>query len=243
MLSALLLCWEAEDFLDACIADAVGNVDELVIIEGRYQPGPERRSTDRTLDILRNWKDCPKIKMVINDDDSVVGQDGHRNLFFDISDAKQGDYMLVLDFDEFYSADDWKEIRRIEQEKDGVAWQFDHRVFLNNFDHYVEMTMPRLVQIQDGCKFLPNGNFVVNEYGDTFPYVEHPSVKIFHYSYVTSHRYFNMKVDQRHRLEGRTFAWELEDNIIKRKVNEEFGHKEVFRFDGDHPKIIRDRYL
>jgi len=237
MISALMLVWNGIDYIDASIQDAVDNVDEIVIIEGRYQPGEGRRSTDGTLDVLRKWKDHSKVKVVINDDELIATQEECRNMFFEISRAQPKDYLLVLDFDEFYCPEDWKEMRMISEDGQGKSYEFNQRVFVNDYKHYTDMTMPRFIEIQAGCGFKGHGNNMHDKNGNRFPYIIHPTIKMFHYSYVTNHNYFNQKVNQRTVLEGREFPWELRDGKIVRDG------REILVYEGKHPKIIEERYV
>jgi len=237
MLSELLQVWEAEDFLDAHIKSAINHVDELIIIEGKHQPGKDRRSSDGTLEIIDRWRHHPKIKIKCVEDDNIDTQMKCKNLFFDMTHTKPGDYLLLAGFDEFYSKEDWEEIEKIVSSDNDQSWKFNQRVFINDFTHYMKMCMPRLFKIRDGYQFLELGDETFDKDGNLIKCLIHPTINMFHYSYLTSQRYFLKKVHQRIHQEKLGFPWFLEKGRIVRPG------REILEYKGQHPLIIEEKYI
>lgn len=249
MLSGHLCVWNGADYLDACIEHAIPHLDELVIIEGKWQK-VGKASTDGTIQILQKWASHPKVKILFNRD--IHGQNPSRDAYFQITEAKPGDWMIILDFDEFYKDDMWEEIKRISREEKIVeGYSFRNIVFVNRYDNFLSHGyFPRMVKLEKYNKL--NINHVYHSQGlkadeylrsKAYKYKRHKTIATFHYSYMITRERFEQKVEQRIVLEHRPFAWQYKKGKIVPKAGDHHVAAGVKPFRGKHPQIIEDRFI
>jgi len=116
-LSALVICLNEEDFIGYCLNGVYDYVDEIIVVEGsvpffRYigATEPNGGSTDLTPEVLKDFKErCdPKKKTKIWLSKSFNSKIEMRN--FALSNCA-GDWILLLDADEFYHPEHLERIR------------------------------------------------------------------------------------------------------------------------------------
>lgn len=242
-------------FIKYAIESCLPHVDLLVIVEGAYQEtiklGSDPRSTDGTLDILKQYESpelpcgCPDGKVVVLHANEQTDKD-QRNVGLERIKGELGadGWCLIIDGDEVYEPEAFKMIRvsiNNMEKTNKLAAYFKSLTFVNDFDHYTEQEFPRLFKVTPDATFT-NDNFMA--WGNVGWYSPHvikiPYISYFHYSFCKGKERFELKKKWWETRFGREFdyGWKVND---QGKIEDE--NHDIYEFTSQHPKIMNDHPL
>ncbi len=201
-----MIVFNGEDFLQEVLESIYEFAYEIIIVEGPDRnalpmAGPDGRSTDGTLAILKNFPDPQKKLKIIHG--VWQSKDQQCNRFIE---EASGDYIWQVDDDEVYKKEDLRKVERLllqDPEISAVAFQWQN--FFKGFDRVMVADQPyevwRLFRLRPGYRFLthrpptvvdPSTGAVMNEIRSLSGRVLAESgIYIYHYSYVFDHQVKN----------------------------------------------------
>jgi glycosyltransferase involved in cell wall biosynthesis len=153
-----MIVFNGEEFLQEVLESIYEFAYEIIIVEGpdrnaRSMAGPDGRSADGTLAILRNFPDPLKKLKIIHG--SWASKDEQCNRFIE---EASGDYIWQVDDDEVYKKEDLRKVEKLlleDQEITAVAFQW--RNFFKGFDRVMVADEPyevwRLFRLRPGYRF------------------------------------------------------------------------------------------
>jgi len=246
-----------EEFAPLVLSSIYDEVDRIIVIEGavanRPNATPDGHSTDRTIEILADFKKNkdPKNKLVI-----VSIKKPWKNLeemkqtFLDLS--VPGDWILINDADEFYRPEDIRRLRvAIDRNPHACEFVPNFLHFYRDLDHIAvpgpewQPQHQRVFKYMRGMKY--NSHPVVTDPAGhcTYfsPHYQHRRVMlndffIYHYGY--ARRNMNDIMHQKQAYYKKELAQHGgADKKFDQKIHDWFnGTEPVLFYDGEHPAII-----
>ena len=249
--------------LKLCISNIYNIAHEIIIVEGatraqtHYYDGDTSKytqngkSTDETVEVIKNIPDpFNKIKLI----ESNGFWNGKTQMCNEWAKIATGDYVWQIDSDEFYHEGDILKIIDLLNDKKPDAVYFNAYHFFGGFDYCIdERSYPewasgpwfRLFRNVPGKSYwlsheppvyccdsqVCNKGYVINQSETT-----DIGVKMYHYSYVTVEQ-INFKSDFYVNSYYKS-AW---NNFSSDKNFKPF-NSQVYKFEGNHPQIIKENY-
>ena len=173
-LSACLLTFNEERWIDLCIEHMYPYVDEILIMDGG--------STDRTIQILKKYNKV-KYYVIPQPDTGRCGfgwnEGDRRNL---LEDAAKGEWIFVLGCDELLDDMVWQHLDNMLTDDSVVGWGFYRINYYYSFDYHKPIHQPanggevRIYRRNLGMKWEDNQNDHVFVRYDGKRLYDHPSV-------------------------------------------------------------------
>lgn len=214
-LSAFIICYNADDYLEYVLRSALEWVDEVVVVEGALQitmaTGKPLRSTDDTLEILECYKNTHRV-FTVNAEQPFARHADQYSAAFEITKRHGADWSIMIDADEVYPSETQRVVRKT-LERGLQSKLFGFRVhsynFINDFSHYYDGIYKRIYRVTLAAHFLTHSpdydnevcwpDYHLEEDRMLWPPPPHIGVipsehRFFHYSYVRSPEALNNKV-------------------------------------------------
>jgi len=254
--------------LESCILNVYDIAHEIIIVEGatkattHYFDGDtskytiDGRSTDDTISVIKNIPDpLNKIKLI----ESKGFWNGKTEMCNAWSSLSTGDYIWQLDSDEFYHKDDMiKMIKILEEKKPDAVW-FNAYHFFGGFEYCIdERGLTTGNKSQWGCgpwyrifRNVPNKSKWISHEPPSYlvedcicnngylldqNFTTSQGIRMYHYSFV-DYSQIKWKTDFYKNNSYKEF-WE---NFKNDKNFKPYGTS-VYKFDGEHPEIIKNKY-
>lgn len=255
----LIIAWGVQDWIRPALKQALEYCDEVIVVVSPFGP-TLRQYEDDTYNICKEYKG---IKLL--DYEPQTTNTKHANcdianhMLKNSSLFSPGNWIWVLDADEFYKDSTYREIRST-IENGGYDWiTIESRVFYINMQHYMDEVGERVFKIIDmNNKFSPTLQW---PRPPRKPYVIRRSNGTFHYSLLTNTDRHCAKWRARgesDRAEWRDVIYRYyeldnEDHWTNENLKR-FGIKSpwynigympdkngrLFRYEGSHPKFIEE---
>ena len=181
-LIGIITAWAAEPFIEPAIKQAIEYCDEILVSVSANNSIYDKFE-DSTLDIVKKY--VPDVKII-----EGVKSTTHPNskgltmkkMLDETNNNKKGDWIWILDADEFYFDDDVNIIKDVIKENKYSMIEMPERFFLVNMQNYVNLKRTRLKKIMvDNLSFRTNKMSV--EGSSTF--IDTP-LGMHHYSFLTN---------------------------------------------------------
>lgn len=252
-------CHNEEGWIEYVLAN---NYDEFDIIrvvegavEGRPKSTPDGHSTDRTLEIIRNFPDPDGKIELIQLNRPFKSLEEQKQIFLDL--ASDGEWLFIVDADEFYMEGDINRVREAIRQHplaSEIIPTFLH--FYRDFFH-VKAPHPewqpqhqRIIRYRPGMRYhthpvatLPDGRCTYFSPELQPERYTMPGLYIFHYGHAKGHEFHKMKAkfyrSELAKYEGRGGNAAAEFDL---KLDEFVNYKEdletIVKYDGEHPKAL-----
>jgi len=228
-----------EDFMRESIFSVMDFLDELIIVEGAWGENiavnGEPRSTDRTLEYIKELQDYPfhnKLRFYQHNEATQLIQ---RNKFFTY--APEDCWLWIIDADEVYEPQEVVRLIQLLEETQDEGIKIRSLTFINDAETYSTIGFPRCFRIKPGHRYTFSAPNDLLKDGRKVPVVKHEYVRFFHYSYCHKPDRFTEKKRERTHLHG-SFAWSLnEEGKVTRP------DAKIEKFTGIHPPIMSGHKL
>ena len=157
-LVGLITAWCAEPFIEPAIKQALEYCDEVVVSVGVHQPN-FRRFEDGTMDIVQKYKNDIKIVDTVPPQQNLIGSRGGTiaKMLTDTGNNKAGNWICILDCDEFYFPEDIDVAKQIIKEDKHLRIETPEKVFVVDTKHYATHQRNRFKKlIKDNTSFRNN---------------------------------------------------------------------------------------
>lgn len=247
-----------EEFAPLVLKSLYNEVDKIIVIEGavenRPNSTPEGLSTDRTTEIIDDFKanhDPDKKVMVIRIKKPWKNLEEMKQTFLDMS--VPGDWILINDADEFYRPEDIARLRRaIDLNPYACEFVPNFLHFYRDFRHVAVPGPEWQPQHQRFFKYVRGMKYnshpvVTDQHGACTYFSQHYQPRrvmlndfwIYHYGYARSDMDDVMKSKQEY-YEKELAAHGGANVKFDAKVKAWFDNTEpVLRFNGEHPEIMK----
>lgn len=270
-LIGLLTAWGAKDWIKPAIRQAKEYCDEVLVFVGAYTE-PLKQFEDDTYKIVSEFQDI-KLFTEANLTSYSESRAEVFNMMLNHSEYyRPGNWLWILDVDEFYPETSYKKIKEIISEDNYNTITVEEKFFLINMWHYLHSSHRRLFRIGvenmvpwDRLRFRPTQKwFQFNRKEFTLPRER----GMFHYSLLTNPNMREVQwrteypdTEQAHKVKWLTKIYknyDLSDEDLWLKRNKEIsgiyspwmaeGMKpkddgKLFRYNGEQPKYIRETDL
>jgi glycosyltransferase involved in cell wall biosynthesis len=196
-----------EDWIDAAIKQALHLCDEVIVAIGANTPELAVLE-DRTMERAKQYGDQVKFSKSVMKRTIVAGKAPTLNAMLNVSSAKIGDWIWLLDADEYYFDDTAEKIRElIASDNDLATVRIGAKFFFINMTRYLHSSHNRLFKVtHKGVHFKPSQHWQGRgEKGRLGK--DDARLGMFHYSLLMSPRY-------------RKIFWETEYNQGGGKIRE-----------------------
>jgi hypothetical protein len=242
----LICAWAVEDWIELSINQALSFCDEVIVSIGAHCEGLKKYE-DKTLEICKSFGD--KIKLV---DIDYAGRHSTTkartmNRMLQVSQLnKIGNYVFLLDADEFYhksDVDKLKEILVMEYYNSAVI---KSKIFFINMKNYVEGDHFRVWKITNNeCGFQPTNRWT----GLMNPQFLSEQI-MFHYTFLLNpYAKMDFWKEEYGTSQNNKVEW-MENSYLKFNLNKpsnnptgphDFGYtNQLLKFNGKHPAIIEN---
>jgi len=259
----LLKAWGAEDWIRPAIKQALEYCDEVIVAIGAYTPQLGEFEDD-TYNICKEYRDIKLLKYEVSK--QYVCQavaDAHNNMLKHSELHEQGNWLWILDVDEFYPGSAYEEIKTIIESNKYDFIRVEEKFFFINMQHYLEASHGRLIRVEDTKDFFVS----VNDWSrkPKTPYLLSRRTGMFHYSMLADTRIHRVRWEteypgtaQPHKVKWLdkiypNYEFEKEDYWIEQNLKM-FGIKspwfnkgmtpnedgKLFIYTGQHPKFIEE---
>lgn len=265
----LITAWGVEDWIRPAVRQALEYCDEVLAVVSPFAP-QLRRFEDRTYDICKEYGGLKLLDYESKETFIRSAIADVLNHMLKNSDLHQvGNWIWILDSDEFYTESTAKEI--IAATRDNAGYDkvvMESRFFMINMQHYLNEAGDRMFRIMDlDDKFVPTCRWSRTPRA---PYTVRRANGLFHYSMLTNTERHRERWLLRYRdtpavgikmaewLEKIYFNYDLENEdywieenlklsgIKSSWVNKGFTSDEngkLFKYSGRHPKYIEEAGL
>lgn len=243
-LSAMMTVFNDCEVLDASIKSVKDNVDQLVICEGsykeRHKDGVPARSTDKTIDICKQYADGKRVLFFQANEQSDPQQ---RNFCLEkIKQSNSDGWFLIVDSDEVYQQNTFPFIRQLCSKSGNIhAVYFQSMTFVNDLEHYTIQHFPRLFKITTECTFINDNQMYWKDIPWCPPYVVMMNnIKYLHYSFTKGIKKFEEKKKW---WMGRGLITDYGWRVNEKGLIEDPEHHKIYLYSGKHCDIIEKRLL
>jgi glycosyl transferase family 2 len=252
-------CHNEEGWIEYVLKNNYDEFDVIRIVEGAVEgrPGstPDGHSTDRTLEIIRNFPDPDDKIELYQLGRHFKSLEEQKQIFLDV--ASEGEWLFIVDADEFYMEGDVTRVRRaIEKNPNSseIIPTFLH--FYRDFFH-VKAPHPewqpqhqRIIKYRPGMRYhthpvatLPDG--VCSYFHPQMQPLRHtvPGLYIYHYGHAKGHEFHKMKAEfyrsELEKFEGRGGNAANEFDLkLDEFVNFRENPETILSYDGPHPEAL-----
>jgi hypothetical protein len=255
-----ILAYNSEMFIKYCLDGIYDFADKIVIVEGSY--GLQRafglRSTDRTIEIVKNYPDLQK-KIVFLQKNGKEHE--HRNEV--LKYCEPGDWFFTVHTDEFYIKSHLKYLKDLlAKDKETDVYELPWFEFYYNFRLGIDgsYSSARIYRVREGCRFIRKDQLSTADgrqyYKMNFKRMDRNNILMFHYAYIYNVKkkmmYYGRKKMRWYNEVFTKFTPENADAIYKK--NEEITGKYgihplgeeslvLAEFRGEHPEVMKDHPL
>ncbi len=257
----LLTAWGAEQWIKPAIEQALEYCDEVVVVVSSFAPELDRFG-DATLNICKTHKDIKLLDYKTDEETiSVAVADTLNHMLKSSSLYKTGNWVWILDVDEFYADSAYVAIRATIDSEQYNQITVESKFFYINMQHYLNETGDRLFKIDaEGECFVPT-----NKWSATKKHVYYlpRDDGMFHYGMLASADAYRIKwqieykgrrqADKQRWLEEIYLYYDLKDEERWLERNRRlFGIRspwfntgftpdadgKLYRYAGKHPRVI-----
>lgn len=250
-----------EDWIEYVLRNNYDEFDVIRIVEGAVEGRPKSttdgHSTDRTLDIIRNFPDPDEKIELYQLGRPFKSLEEQKQIFLDV--ASEGEWLFIVDADEFYMEGDVERVRQAIKRHplaSEIIPTFLH--FYRDFFH-VKAPHPewqpqhqRIIRYRPGMRYhthpvatLPDGRCSYFDPSMQPLRYTMPGLHIFHYGHAKGREYHKMKAEfyrsELAKFEGRGGSAAAEFDL---KLDEFVNYKEdlstILYYDGPHPLALRE---
>lgn len=251
-------------WIEANLANCYDEFDKIRIVEGavkgRPNSTPDGHSTDNTRELIRNFPDPSNKIEFYSYNRHFDSLEQLKQVFLDI--AKEGEWLFIVDVDEFYMEGDINRIRKFIMNRPNSANEFIP-IFLHFYRDFKHLKAPhpewqpqhqRIIKYTNGLRYhthpvatLPDGRCTyfdasIQSHRFTIP------VYIFHYGHAKGKEEHKAKAEfyrsELQKFEGRGGSAASEFDI---KLDEFVNYKEdlstILEYDGPHPVALQNHPL
>jgi len=181
-LIGLITAWDAEPFIEPAIKQAIEYCDEVVVSVGLHHNGLAR-FTDKTMEITEKYKDQITIVEGVNTNNYTQSRSLTLKKMLDVTNNnKAGNWIFILDADEFYFPEDIAKCREIMAEDKYNRIMFPEKTFCVNMQNYANWERDRIKKLTHD-----NMSFRTNELGyetSVAPYYLETDLGMHHYTFL-----------------------------------------------------------
>jgi glycosyltransferase involved in cell wall biosynthesis len=208
-------------------------VDKIVVIDGSFTKDmPSEISTDETKNIVQRYSDFDdKTFFISGGAESQVDQ---RNKILDQLDDM--DWLFIVDDDEIFHPEHLEFMRGYLSVSKENSFRMTGYNFVNSFDWYYVVHNMRLFRVKEGMNYHGPNSMQLNNDKTFYATAKSPvipEVIRYHYSYVRKPERLEIKQKQAMEFQNK-FPWIKDGQFVTRDG------VEFKRFDGKHPKILKD---
>lgn len=221
-----------EEWIEPSIQQALNYCDEVVVSIGAYVPELNVLQ-DKTLERAKKYSDRISLVDPVVSKSHIGGKGPTLNRMVEASGAEVGDWLWVLDTDEFYFDQTVQMIKEMISSENNLStiW-LPAKFFFLNMTRYLRAKHPRLFKItHSGAHFKPTGALNWRGEGEVshIPFdLEDDQFGMFHYSLLTSPRYrrlfweteFGHKTGRTRETQDKKILW-LEEIYLKYELDRE----------------------
>jgi len=183
-LIGVITAWSAEPFIEPAIKQALDYCDEVIVSVSSHHP-KLNKFEDNTMDI------CMKYKNDIHITDgniSNIQMHGYskgqilKKMLDETNNNKSGNWLAILDADEFYYPEDISSVKDIIKEDKFKRIQMPEKTFVVNTKHHANWFRDRFKKI-----ITDNTSFWTNDMGyekDDTPYILETDKGMHHYTFL-----------------------------------------------------------
>lgn len=248
-----------EDWIEFVLRNNYDEFDIIRIVEGAVEGRPnsthDGHSTDRTVDIIRNFPDPANKIELYQMKRHFKSLEEQKQIFLDV--ASPDEWLFIVDADEFYMEGEINRVRRAIHKRPSATEIIP--TFLHFYRDFFHLKAPhpewqpqhqRIIRYQRGMKYLthpvatlPNGQ--CSYFTPEIQPLRHtiPNLYIFHYGHAKGKQFHQMKAEfyrkELAKYEGRGGSAAAEFDI---KLDEFVNFKEdlstILHYNGPHPNVF-----
>ena len=178
----LLLAWGAQDWIEAAIKQALYACDEVIVSIGAHSKAM-MPFEDQTLKLAQKFKDKIKFCPVVFKNNHAETKAATMNQMLTQSPINIGDWVWLLDVDEFYFKKDIDDLKHVLLNSEFKSAVISSKFFYINMQHHMLSSHNRLWKVTSKkFGFRPTNNWI----GETLPGVT--TGNMFHYSLLLNHK-------------------------------------------------------
>ncbi len=245
-----------EDWIEYNLTNNYDEYDIIRVIEGavlgRPKSTPDGHSTDKTIELIRNFPDPDGKIQLIRLDRFFKSLEEQKQVFFEL--ANEGEWLFIVDCDEFYMEGDIEKVRRAIKSRPAASEiipTFLH--FYRDFSH-IRAPHPewkpqhqRILRYREGLRYhshpvATDANGQCTYFSGAYQHLRYtiPDVWIFHYGHAKGKEF--------HAMKKVFYDSELEKYGTKNEIDEKFVEfiegtepaKVILKYDGPHPAAMDD---
>jgi len=262
----LLMAWGAERWIRPAIKQALEYCDEVMVVVASF--GHQmKRFEDNTYEICKEYRDIRLLDYEVKQKYVSQAVAEVHNYMLEKSELfLAGNWIWILDVDEFYPEIGYKRIKSIIEGGKYDRIIMESKFFMINMQHYLTEMGHQLIRIEEiNDRFIPTNNWPRKPKSI---YTIPREIGMFHYSMLVNTNIHRVKwgMEYSHTSQSNKVMWldkiypkydlENEDYWIKENLKlsgikspwlnggykpDENGR--LFRYDGKHPKFIEDTGL
>jgi len=250
-----------EDWIEYNLRNNYDEFDIIRIVEGAVsgRPGssPTGGSTDRTLEIIQNYPDPGNKIEVYTLDRHFKTLEEQKQIFLEM--ASDGEWLFIVDCDEFYMEGDIERVRRAIQSRPSASefiptflhfyrdffhlkaphpeWQMQHQRIIRYREGMRYYTHPVATDAQGKCTY-----FTPEYQPDRFTL---PGIYIYHYGHAKGEEFHRMKHEfykselEKFKLGDGTNASDKFDEKFVEFVERKEDLNTILRYNGPHPEALK----
>lgn len=250
-----------EDWVEFNLANCYEEFDIIRVVEGAVEGRPgstkDGHSSDRTLELIKEFPDPDNKIELYTQDRFFKSLEEQKQTFLDV--ANEGEWLLILDCDEFYREGDVNRIREAIKKRPSASefiptFLHFYRDFCHIRDFGPEWNLwhQRIIRYQTGMRYHTHP-IVTDLNGQCTYFTPEYQIKRFMLPGIYIYHYGHAKNKEFHAMKQKFYSSELEKFALEdgtdasQKFDEKFVEfmeykeplNEVLAFDGVHPKIIQ----
>lgn len=262
----LITAWGAEVWIEPCIKQALEYCDEVIVVVTNHS-AQLKQFEDGTANICKQYKEVKLLNVTTSQGSVSKGRCEILNYMLNYSDLyKVGNWVWMLDVDEFYDENSYKFIKTIINDGKWNRITVGERFFFIDMKHYLTGSHNRIYRIDEPTdRFKPTdhwGGKINKTYTTKLP------LGMFHYSMLTDTKVHKVRWQTEYDGNAQNYKWQWLDKIYypfdlenedywveeNRKLNNikspwfNKGFKpdkggRLYKYDGPHPKFIEESKL
>lgn len=263
-----------EDWIEFNLRNNYDEYDIIRVVEGavenRPNSTPDGHSTDRTLELIKNFPDPANKIELYTLSRPFKSLEEQKQIFLDA--AQEGEWLFIVDCDEFYREGDVSRIRNaIKQAPMASEFIPTFLHFYRDFWHIRDFTPEwnifhqRIIRYQPGMRYhthpvATDANGICTCLSSQYQPFRYsvPGLYIYHYGHAKGKKFHEMKrefymkeLEKFSADSGKTAAQAFDEKFLE-FVNDCEDLNTVLKFDGQHPEVMKshpayehyaDRYL
>lgn len=184
-LVGLITAWGAEPFIEPAIKQGLEYCDELVVSVGLHMPHLKAYE-DNTMTIAEKYKNQIKIVPSVCKGGYVSSRSlSLKKMLDDTGNNKKGNWIFILDCDEFYFPEDIARAKDVIKENNHKRIMMPEKVFMIDTKHYLKWGRDRLKKLtQDNMSFKNN---LLGYENSEKPFTLPTNKGMFHYTFLLNH--------------------------------------------------------